>query len=422
MIRTFDSRTPWGSNNDINSIAIKLLLFIIWPFGALLLSLRSIGSRSSYVILFLFSVLLCWHMTPYNTLQYDDFLGILDRFNETNISFAHLCNDIKKYFTFQHDAPKDIYESALICFVKAFTKNYHVFFFIASVPVALSQLACLRRLTSDVRFLNGTIVGLALVIMFIFPRDIITVQNPRFVTGFWLCCLGSLIFYCDKSRFRGLLLLCLGPLCHSGLLLYLILFVLFILIPKKIRVLELLALLSIPFLFFEANLMEAINVEILPSGLQIWANKYLSDEAYSRFILDEGRSGFWWVQAFFETIVKLSYVIMTIQLIRSRKDVENNEEANLLYPFYLFIFIIVSLIQFIPVLGFRYFWFVRIFCLFVWFKAFGFTKRRILYLLVFGCSFLMLQRYGYILGGALSVTTPPDLFITPLPYLIFSCL
>lgn len=109
---------------------------------------------------------------------------------------------------------------------------------------------------------------------------------------------------------------------------------------------------------------------------------------------------------------------MTWQLIK-QADIKKKTNSNTrLLQFYLFIFTLVNLVQFIPEMGARYYWFLRVLCIFVWFKHFGFTKPKTLYLLAFSCSFLMFMRYGYIIGGALAVTTPLDIFIMPLPFLM----
>ena len=112
---------------------------------------------------------------------------------------------------------------------------------------------------------------------------------------------------------------------------------------------------------------------------------------------------------------------MTYMLIKKRQYVEQNEESNNLYVFYLLLFAFVNLIQFVPILGERYYWFLRMFCLFLFFKAFYRVipayNRMMMFLLVV-CSWEMLRRYGYVLNGALAVHTPVDLFYAPLPYLI----
>ena len=68
--------TPLKKSKDIGSL---LLLFIIWPFGAFLSTLRDIKSRKFLIAYVLFCILLCWNMDVNKNAGYDDLSGI---FNE----------------------------------------------------------------------------------------------------------------------------------------------------------------------------------------------------------------------------------------------------------------------------------------------------------------------------------------------------
>ena len=105
-------------------------------------------------------------------------------------------------------------------------------------------------------------------------------------------------------------------------------------------------------------------------------------------------------------------------MVKNKQDVNNNLESRNFYPFLLFLLIIVNLAQAIPVLGERYYWFIKIFTIFVWFKAFYPQHKKVIICLLLANSWAFLQRYGYVLGGALAATTPLDIYFTPLPYLI----
>lgn len=109
---------------------------------------------------------------------------------------------------------------------------------------------------------------------------------------------------------------------------------------------------------------------------------------------------------------------MTMKIIKNKVIVKQNPESANIYTFYLLVFAVVNMIQFVPELGNRYYGFLRIFCVYVWFKAFYPQNNKILYLLLGATSWYMFNRYGYILGGALSVNTPIDIFYMPLPYLV----
>lgn len=419
MNKTFCSK--WHYPQEMQgSLNNKILLFLLWPFGAWLYCFKQPQFKSSYVIFFLFSLLLCWHMSPMSDSGYDDFIGIKERFDTAIISTTDLKYEIDAYFSMADDAPKELYEDILTWFVKGCTNNYHFFFLLAAIPIAFCQLKSMRRITSDLNFKPST-WGLIILSLFIFPRDIITTQNPRFATGFWICVLCTLYYYgSGKRNWRYLLVSMLAPLCHSGLMPFVIVLFLSVLIPQNWKVLKYVALSSIPFAFFDAGLLGNVSFDFMPDTFARWINGYMSDESYAKHILKTGRSGFWWVDAGFLLLMKFAYIWMTFQLIKNWDKVEKNAESYNLISFFLFLFAFVNLTQFVPEFSTRYYNFLRVFCIYLWFKTFGLDKNYIssIKLLVIATSWFVFNRYGYIHGGALSVNTPTDIFYMPLPFLI----
>lgn len=419
MIQTYYPKHPWNNNRGYKDVGSLLVLFFIWPFGAWLYSLYNANKKSSYVIFFLFSLLFCWHMAPNGeSAYYTDFFGILERFENSFISASDIKANIEAYISMDDNAPKELYENIVIWFVKSFTNNYHFYFLTCAIPVAFCQLNSLKRITQDDRYQPHTFMAIAIMVMFIYPRDIITVQNPRFTTGFWICLLCSLNYFCsEKKNIFKLLPILITPLIHSGMWLYVIIIATFIFIPKKIRILEITALCSIPFCFIDADIIKGIDLSaLLPEFLYKWSLNHFDNT--SNVIEVDARAGFWWVGTTFAITSKIMYIYMFIMMVKNKQDINTNVESKNFYPFFLYILIVVNLVQAIPVLGGRYYWFTKILTIFVWFKAFYPTHKRVITCLILANSWGFLQRYGYILGGSLATTTNIDMFFTPLPYLL----
>lgn len=373
------------------------------------------------MIFFLFSLLICWHMAPVSlSNMYDDFLGIFQRFQSTTITTDEMIKQVQAYFSFGREAPKEIYEIIVIWFIKQFTNNYHFYFLVCAIPVAYFQLKSLKLITDDNKFQVGTWIGLIVLIMFIFPRDIFTVQNPRFTTGFWLCMACTLYYFCgsDKNQLT-LLPILLAPLIHSALWLYVIVIIVYLLIPKNLTMLQWCAICTLPFMFITTEFFHQIDLsQFLPPSLYKWSTYHNTDAAYAN-LAGAGRLGFWWVGASFSLAQKIMYAIMAILIIKKFKSgKEIDETGQRFYPFFLFFLFVSNMIHSVPALGERFFCFTRIFTIFLWFKAIYPNSPKILFFLFGVCSWNMLTRYGYFLGGALSVNTHPDLFYMPLPYLI----
>lgn len=408
-------------HEPLDALRFKLVIFIIWPFGAWLYSIKTANTKSSMVIFLMFSLLVCWHFSPtgYND-RYADLLGIIDRFNGSTFTASMILQEIGSFFSFSEDAPKELYEHILIWFTKSLAgNNYHFYFLFAAIPVAVCHFKAVKIVVTDPRF-SPSVAGLVVLLMLILPRDIITVQNPRFVTGFWICVICTIFYYCKRKSWIYAIPIFISPFFHSGMWVYVGLFAITLFIPKFTKIFQIIAICTIPFIFFDADLFANFDVSFLPPGIQRWTERCMSEAAYSHFILNEGKSGFWWVQASFKFAMKIAYVYVTISMVRNYRTLEQNCVARKIYPFYLILFAAVNMIQFIPILGERYFWFTRIFCILVWFKAFFHipSHRKELYILLGTCFYDIVTRYGYFLGGVLSTTTAIDLYYSPLPYLM----
>lgn len=411
------NKWPWQEHEQM--FLLRMFLFIIWPFGVWVSALFNCNKKSAFIIFFLFDLLLLWHMSPtgYNS-GYHDFLSIMDRFQTNNISFDDLIYNLKEYFCFSNEAPKEIYEDILTWITKTFVAdNYHFYFMFAAIPVAYCQLNILHRVIADNRS-KMCFALLVVLILLIIPRDIIGTQNPRFTTGFWVCVMSSISYFSDNQKLRYIFLVLLSPIFHSGMWPFVILFFVGIIIQKVERPLEIAAYISIPFMFIDANLFRNINFDFLPIGVAEWASRYMSDEYYARLVVGDEKSGFWWVEPMFKIPQKIIYIYMTFKLIKEKNEVRKNIESAQMYSFYLLIFTVVNMIQFVPELGNRYWGFMRIFCVFIWYKAFYPRYNKVLFVLLGFTCWYIINRYGYVFDGALSVNTPIDIFFMPLPYLV----
>ena len=176
-----DSSLKWYQlePNDAKELIIKLVLFVICPFAAFLGSLLRPTSKSSFVIYFLFGILFCWHMDPKGLVAYDDYIGIRDLFLKYKYTMTDFYDKLWLYITFE-GKEKELYSVFLNAFTRQFSDNYHLFFAIASVPYLLFSLLSVRKMVTDNEFPLWGFMSLIIILLFVIPRDIVTVQNPRY--------------------------------------------------------------------------------------------------------------------------------------------------------------------------------------------------------------------------------------------------
>lgn len=405
--------------NSTRGLGGKLALFFVWPFGALLESLRNIKSRNFLIIYALFCILLCWNFDVVSN-SYDDLSGIAYLFMLTDSSTASFFMKFKSYFTFSPDAPREIYLYFMMWFSRLFSDNPHFFFALCSVPYLFFQLKCFRMFLEDDRFVNG-LMGVIVIFLFMFPRDIITVQNPRFVTALWLCIYVIMkSFHPNTYGNKHLLWLLLAPTLHSSFWFLAPIMMLCILVGKTVKRpiwLVTLVYISIPFSYLSSDIISSsVNLlSYLPfsNALNTWAEGYAKSTLGSTQVTG---SGLYWLPIFFSIVKKTAYLIVPLVVIQKHKFISFQTSTGQLISCYLLLFAIVNFVQALPVLGVRIFWFVQILSIYVLFRVYG-LNTKLYFIIFFALSWDWMTRYFF--GGAVSRVVPKIVFYTPLPYLIY---
>lgn len=393
-----DSSLKWYQlePNDAKELVIKLVLFVLCPFAAFLGSLLRPTSKSSFVIYFLFGILFCWHMDPAGLTEYDDYIGIRDEFLAYKYSMADFLEKFVGYITLQ-GKERDLYSVFLNAFTRIFSSNFHLYFAIASIPYLIFSLASVRKLTESEEFPRCGIYALLIILLFVIPRDIVTVQNPRYTTAVWISMWGFLNYFDrSKSNWKWYAIpIILSVVLHTGLLPMVLVFLVAIIVPLPVKKIELIFFVSIPFSFFSYELFASINYSFLPSFLSHWIQSYLSDEMYAKLILNKGRSGFFWVTQLFSYISYLAYFLIPIMMMKYKEQILENSEIGKLYPFYILLFSITNFIRMLPTIGVRYFLTIQIMSVYMFFKVFYPMKKNYFWVLLFAWSFPIFLRWFY---------------------------
>lgn len=401
---------------DPRELWIKIILFIIYPFGAFLLSLKNAASKSSYLIYFLFGLIFCWHMNPTSHTQTSDLYWIMEEVIANNYSIKEIWEQFVAFITFEEDAPKEVYENVLNWFSKLFSPNPHLFLVIAAIPYLYFMLKSLKRITTDWKFTQcwSCLIVLAL---FVLPRDIITVQNPRFTTGVWMAVFATISFFSsNKYQWRYYLLILATPLIHSGFWFYVLAFTGGLFAMRYQKLLIVLLYVSVPFSYLSYDLLTSLNFSALPlpSTLAVWIEGYLSEDSFDKYVASEGASGYYWVAQTFTIIRTTAYLTIPLYLWKYRKEIEQRNDIKHLFKFFIYFYALINFIQFVPVLGERFYWMVRIFGIYLWFKAVYPRHNTMLKILLLACSWEIFSRYT----GTLYKCVPLEIFYTTLPNLI----
>ena len=420
-----DSSLKWYQlePNDAKELVIKLVLFVIWPFAAFLGSLLRPTSKSSFVIYFLFGILFCWHMDPKGLVAYDDYIGIRDLFLKYKYTMTDFYDKLWLYITFE-GKEKELYSVFLNAFTRQFSDNYHLFFAIASVPYLLFSLLSVRKMVTDNEFPLWGFMSLIIILLFVIPRDIVTVQNPTYTTGVWITMWGFLNYFDQSARNRYLYVIpiLLTPFIHSGFWPMIFVYILAISLPLSahIKTLHIIFFASIPFSLLSYDLFNGINYSFLPPAISNWIEMYLNDDFYAKFVQNKGASGFFWVSQFFSYIIYGLYLYIPLILMKKSNEILCRDDIGKLYPFYILLFSVTNFIRLLPVIGQRYLFTVQIMSIFMFYKVFYPQKSKFFYILLGGWSFHIFFRWFY--SGAGLNLVPKNIYYDNLFSLIIDYL
>lgn len=390
-----------------------ILFFLIWPFGALLSTLKQMKGKHFLFIYGLFCILFCWNMDVTNPNRYDDLGNISLLFTYNNLSTSEFLDIVNKYVTGHAYATRELYLYFMIWLTRLFSDNPHTFFALCSIPYLFFQIKCFKIIIDDPKFQNGWI-GFLFIFLFMLPRDIITIQNPRFTTALWLCIYVILTYFRKERNRRTLLWLVLTPIIHSSFWFFIGLFFVGLFIKLPLKTLMIFVYISIPFSYLSTDITNSLNIASiipLPDSLNAWVTSYLGRESSAKVY---GTAGMFWIPILFDFLRNTVYLMVPILLWKKKRLV--TEEYKPLFSFYLFFYAVVNFLQPVPVLGGRYMWFVQILSIYMLFIAYGNQAKKYLLIILLANSWFIFNRYLF--RGAVANCVPTVIFYAPTPYII----
>lgn len=398
-------------NRGGNDLPLKLVLFVVWPFGAFLHSLfKNPASKSSYCIYWCIGLLFCWSMyySPFNTF-YIDFVLIVERFYEIHLTFLQLLEEIKKTLTMSVGAYPDFYRLIVYWLAGSMSGNFHLMFVVAGIPTLYCMLNSLKYITED-RCFKATVYGYIIMLLFVLPRSIFHVQNFRYFTAFWICVYCSLCYFYTGSKKYLFGFLFLPFIHYSFYLLFLCIFLYFI-IKKHHKFCNYLLYMSIPFALIPSSyLFQSIaSLDVFSILVADKSELYLSDNMNDKL----GMYANGWRSVF----KAINVIILILATLYMNNRIEKQKLPSSLCSLFYFSMICLSVFGFVnvvPVLGERFFLLSRTLCIFLWFKLIFPDHKKYLYVFLLGSA---LDIYTDV--GLYMKVLSPDFFYSNMISLIF---
>lgn len=403
----------WSAEKPID-LRLKVILFIISPFLSFLYSLRSMNTKSSYCIFFLFALVfgMCFSITNVRMEGIDDGASYRAEFEYMQYKTKdQYVRDFSKFLSFD-EGKKDFYFDTMAFGISRFTSNYHIFFMFIALVFSYFMLRCFRFFTSDKNYI-GSFSCLLLAFLFTF-NQIYNINGLRFWTAAWIGVYCILQIVKNDRKWYYLLLL-VTPFFHGAFWFFIGVFLLVQLTKRFEKVWIVMFFLSFIFSSVAVDLF-AQSAEFLPEFLASLVRSYTSEDTIEeRFA--EG-TGWWWLGNLFNISVKLYINIMAVLFIINAKKIKIDTRIKALYLFLIPYMAIMNFVMSIPSLGARYIRLSYPIIAYIWLVTFSNKKYNyFLYMLPF---VFFMNIYSYI-NKYLSVLNL-DFFVSSPIYLVFKYL
>lgn len=308
------------------SQVVKILLAIIYPFGAFLYSWKDLKARSTYWAFFIFFIVYGLSFSPtFEAADSSRYAVDLSFFSSNpEIQYSLVLNE---YFS-KNSEIKDIFVYTLYYLVSVFAGgNVHVFFALVAIVFSYFFLRSFTFITDDDDFRN-TPFFLILALIFFLSNPIFNINGVRFWTAAWIAVYAVFQIMLKQNRLCLLLLIIL-PLIHGSYYIFWVFFLIAYFVRHFHKIL--------PYLFFISFFFTDIALQIipdfsdyLPPFLQIMVFNYTeSNEALTRM------SGKEIVQEalYARILMRLPsyfYIVMIYLLVRSKNYFKDDVSKDLL--------------------------------------------------------------------------------------------
>lgn len=385
----------------------KLILFLICPLWSFLYSLRNIHTKSSYKVIFWFTLFFGMCMVYNKEVRNDGKFHAYEFQQYVQKDFDQYEREIHSFFSIDNnEGIKDIFNISVMYVVSRVSDNFHIYFLVIAFFYAIVMRRGLKLFTSEEKFDRSSSSYILLYIFFIYQFS--SINGVRFGIAAWIG------IYCLFKIFRDnnknyLWIALLTPLIHASFIIYVGMIFIACFARRYEKFWFIIFILSFVFSEFSMILL-AKNVNLLPGFMAQWTGSYVH---YKEWYQTEG-TGFFWLSKLLKLAIRYYYAIMVYLIYKNSSLIKSNEKTKDLYQVLFVFFPIANFLSAIPSMGrfvnlslpiIAYIWLVN-------FKGYKYDKFLILYL------FLSIVSFKETFDVYKSLFEPCFLFSNPL-YLIW---
>lgn len=324
---------------------LPLTLFIFWPFGTLIYSIKNFTRYESRNIVWLFAIF-------YGLVLVTSYSGLdAYRYAQDFISMAINQYSFSEVFGsyFITKGETDIFEPLLMFVVSRFTSNPHIFYAVVGLIYGYFYSRNIWLLIDRYYFTKKINYGFYLGILllgFSFVQSLTSLQFVRFSTASVIFLYGLLNAYFNKKN-AGYLWMLITPLVHFSFIFPLIFVVIFRFIPKKTNIFFIFFIFSTFIIQTKLEVLSNFLSAYVPSFLQGKVEGY-ANPLYAEKVSEAINTTNWYIKYRADMLIYLGYLYTIYIYFQGKKRLQQFPVYKNMFCFILMFYGVSNIFGIVP--------------------------------------------------------------------------
>lgn len=337
-------RTHYGTNDIINIFAC-LLLFVIWPFFAFLLSLFRYNKIESKIIFVLFTALYGYSMIATSEeLDLYRYLHWIENFRYDVLDWSDFAVMVTAV-NMSEGVSMDIYRDVMAFFVSRFTSDGHIFMLFFGIIFGIAYVKTLSLLLSI--YNNRSFWGGILLFSYSFAFSLDWLGGVRFGTAAYVYLIGALYYLTGRHK-KAYIYLLLSFSIHFGFIVGVLILLVYKYLQNHTKQINILLIAS--FCFSSIFLILSTSLASLIGGRIAEVLNNYTDEGFLEYASGEGVP---WYSRIHNTL-PLFFIYIFIFILNKRHSFKETGVSFNAFVFMTSSLIVVNLFSFSPIFSQRF--------------------------------------------------------------------
>lgn len=319
-------------------------LFAIWPFLAIVLSLRSRSLTPNllwaFIVFYGFTFVISADNQASDITRY---ILVFQKMHEKELGFTEFVSSL---YAIGDEGTTDLLQPFISYTLALFTDSGQLlitaFSFVFGFFYSRNVWLLLTKLDGPVKWLTGVFLFVFLLVV-----PIWNVNGFRFWTAAHIFFYGTIQYIMFKRK-TGVLFVAGSALVHFSFLIPIFVFLLYLAAPRRSTVFFVFFIVSIFFNSLEIDFFNQLAERYLPSVFVERADSYTSEAAVERFQQRDANRINWYALYYKKALLWMMMFLLVVQFVRYRDFIQSVDWLRALFAFTFLLFGVANFLSLVP--------------------------------------------------------------------------